>query len=186
MFAQPMEHKSKCYLSEVDDSEELREATKTMLVKMAEVVRFFPERREPDDDNSLAYTVLCESPTITGHIDYHNFTKGFGELNHSPLINDSSGAAARVEKCSTITPFIAIDFHSKIWQGFENLHNPKFALKNGTKGELRRLQFHLAVTLVHEMTHAAFVYTRQLDGMYNHRNSIHYFLEDNDIKFGES
>lgn len=188
MFAQPMEHKSKWYLSEVDDSEELREATRTMLVKIAEVVRFFPERREPDGDKSLACTILCESPTITGHVDYHDITEDFGPLDHSLLINDLSGAAARVEKRWAMTPFIAIDSHSKIWQGFENLHNPAFALKNGTKGQLRRLQYHLAVTLFHDMNHAAFVYTRpcQLDHMCNHRNSIHYYLEDNDIEFGES
>lgn len=116
--------------------------------------------------------------------EYYDFTKQDKPFCRTPLVDDLPNAGARLRSIWNTTPIIGIDFHPKIWQGFENIHNPNFAVPGKTKGQLRRLQFGLAITIVHKLAHAAWIYTRTMNGLSLQQQNIHYHLREKEAEFG--
>ncbi|KAE9979642.1 hypothetical protein EG327_006940 [Venturia inaequalis] len=177
------------YLAEIEESEELKQATRDTLVQMAEVVRFFPERRVriEEHNQSLAVTSgFLPTSDCDKRAEYYDFTKNPEPFSRVALVDDLPGAGARLRRIWNTLPIIGIDFHPKIWQGFENLHNPQFVAPGKRKGLLRRLQFSLAISIVHELTHAAWIYTRTLNGLSLEQAGIRYHATDKIAEFGQS
>ncbi|KAE9985568.1 hypothetical protein EG328_007234 [Venturia inaequalis] len=177
------------YLAEIEESEELKQATRDTLVQMAEVVRFFPERRVRIEEHNkfLAVTsVFLPTSDCDKCAEYYDFIKNPEPFSRVALVDDLPGAGARLRRIWNTPPIIGIDFHPKIWQGFENLHNPQFVAPGKRKGLLRRLQFSLAISIVHELTHAAWIYTRTLNGLGPEQADIRYHAAERTAEFGQS
>lgn len=153
------------------------EETRTILKKMADVVRFFPHGTAAYESRNHAAT------RIVSQLDFTNpsvsaIFRDFKSPLHDP--SDTS-SMLKLQECEAqwLPPIIAIDFHPKVWDGFDNLDNEQFVLEDGLDSHKLRLNFGLAINIMHEVSHAVWMYTRSKE----HHSYKEIYGEDSKLHF---
>lgn len=168
---------------------QLYEDAKEVLNDVGQYVRFFPNRQVAGQGHVMTSTCVC-SPThddVKGRAVYRDFINPptiSEEPPEVPTLEDREGPRTAFRSYWNTTPIIAIDFHAKVWAGFESLDKVEFANQSGLGSHRQRLQFTLAIALVHEIVHAAFKYSHMKKGVAGQEREIFFALDDIHTEFG--